>query len=404
MDRHQRGGNNSVTNSSFMEEKFPLLVKVSLYQMGEPMQVEARLIPIDGITIMPAEGARCFTARPGLENEFDFDLQYRKKLSNTIKDIEIRFFESKNNRFLGYWRGDVTVGRSDPQKHGIKNNENQTIGTIQLFIFYTKIRERIRELKSRYGLEFELYLAIDFTYSNDKSDDTKVRGLHDTFKVDSCEITEYSRCLEPVCKLLSDAGGVKKLNCWGFGGFLRGYPYASQDTLFNLSGNPALETADTYEKVLEWYNGIKEVVKKQSSTNFAPIIDKLLRAHQEKIKKPGEKNLYSILVIMTDGQVGDYELKETTESIFKCLNYRVSIIIMGIGQGEFTNMRHLDGDSTDEKPERCSLQSNGKYANRDIVQFVECESLKDDHESIIKYALEELPKHIEEALGNNNIK
>lgn len=41
----------------------------------------------------------------------------------------------------------------------------------------------------------------------------------------------------------------------------------------------------------------------------------------------------------------------------------LSLIIVGVGNAEFTNMERLDGDSG-------LYSSNGKKAMRDIVQFV----------------------------------
>ena len=41
----------------------------------------------------------------------------------------------------------------------------------------------------------------------------------------------------------------------------------------------------------------------------------------------------------------------------------LSIIIIGVGNAEFDNMEELDGDVV-------RLSSNGRYAARDIVQFV----------------------------------
>ena len=41
----------------------------------------------------------------------------------------------------------------------------------------------------------------------------------------------------------------------------------------------------------------------------------------------------------------------------------MSIIIVGVGAADFENMEELDGD-------KVRLSSNGRYAARDIVQFV----------------------------------
>jgi len=70
---------------------------------------------------------------------------------------------------------------------------------------------------------------------------------------------------------------------------------------------------------------------------------------------------YYILTIITDGEISDME--NTKKAIINASDCPLSIIIIGVGSGNFNSMVELDGD--EEK-----LNVNGKYAERDIVQFV----------------------------------
>lgn len=56
-------------------------------------------------------------------------------------------------------------------------------------------------------------------------------------------------------------------------------------------------------------------------------------------------------------------MNETKNLIVENSNLRFSIVIVGIGNAGFENMRELDGDGG-------LFSSNGKKAPRDIVQFV----------------------------------
>uniref|UniRef100_A0A3Q3FXA6 Copine VIII n=1 Tax=Labrus bergylta TaxID=56723 RepID=A0A3Q3FXA6_9LABR len=70
---------------------------------------------------------------------------------------------------------------------------------------------------------------------------------------------------------------------------------------------------------------------------------------------------YFILLIISDGVITD--MAQTKESIVNAASLPMSIIIVGVGPAEFDEMIELDGDE-----ERISSQ--GRYAERDIVQFV----------------------------------
>jgi hypothetical protein len=61
------------------------------------------------------------------------------------------------------------------------------------------------------------------------------------------------------------------------------------------------------------------------------------------------------LLIITDGAVSHME--ETKKAIIDACGSPLSIIIIGVGNGDFTNMIELDGD-------------HNPFAPRDIVQFV----------------------------------
>merc|ERR1712083_493464 len=73
---------------------------------------------------------------------------------------------------------------------------------------------------------------------------------------------------------------------------------------------------------------------------------------------------YSILLIITDGIIND--MKQTKDEIVAISNKKLplSIIIVGVGNADFSKMDELDGD------DGRLMNSKGQYAERDIVQFV----------------------------------
>merc|ERR1711881_125396 len=73
--------------------------------------------------------------------------------------------------------------------------------------------------------------------------------------------------------------------------------------------------------------------------------------------------LYSVLMILTDGIITD--MQQTMDAIVEAAETPLSIVIVGVGNADFSNMEVLDGDDVRLKSPR-----TGKTASRDIVQFV----------------------------------
>lgn len=112
--------------------------------------------------------------------------------------------------------------------------------------------------------------------------------------------------------------------------------------------------------------------------------------------------MYHIMMIITDGEIHD--MKETIDILVELSKFPVSIIIIGVGEDDFENMRKLDGDQ-----ERLRNSSN-QLASRDIVQFVKIADYiegKSNGTNLIRLAedvLKELPDQIVDYMVANKIK
>jgi len=97
--------------------------------------------------------------------------------------------------------------------------------------------------------------------------------------------------------------------------------------------------------------------------------------------------IYHILLILTDGEIHD--MRKTKDLIVECSHYPLSIIIVGIGNADFSNMVELDGD------EVILRNSKGQAAARDIVQFVEYQKFKGTDKGILtEEVLKEIPEQV----------
>lgn len=74
------------------------------------------------------------------------------------------------------------------------------------------------------------------------------------------------------------------------------------------------------------------------------------------------RNIYNILLLLTDGIIND--MPQTRKTIVDLSSLPCSIIIVGVGSADFTQMEELDGDGG------VLRDQSGRPCERDIVQFV----------------------------------
>ena len=104
---------------------------------------------------------------------------------------------------------------------------------------------------------------------------------------------------------------------------------------------------------------------------------------------------YNILMILTDGLINDMD--DTIDELVEASFLPISVIIIGIGNGDFGNMDILDADD-DPLYDR-----NKRKADRDLVQFVPFFKYSNDGEKLAEQVLEEVPRQVIEYYQHNNI-
>ena len=104
------------------------------------------------------------------------------------------------------------------------------------------------------------------------------------------------------------------------------------------------------------------------------------------IKSDNNKNVYHILLILTDGVIND--MNETIDCLVEASMLPLSVIIVGIGRADFSNMDTLDAD---EAP---LVDSKGRRSVRDLVQFVPFYKFENDGKRLAEQVLEEVPKQV----------
>ena len=120
-------------------------------------------------------------------------------------------------------------------------------------------------------------------------------------------------------------------------------------------------------------------------TFFHFIIDHVISMVKEDVIAENKMN-YTIIMILTDGIIDD--LDDTIDSLVEASFLPISVIIVGIGDANFSNMDFLDAD---DEP---LIDRNGRKADRDLVQFVPFKKYSYNGELLAREVLEEIPKQV----------
>uniref|UniRef100_A0A4W4G4A0 C2 domain-containing protein n=1 Tax=Electrophorus electricus TaxID=8005 RepID=A0A4W4G4A0_ELEEL len=200
------------------------------------------------------------------------------------------------------------------------------------------------------GTQINFTVAIDFTASN--GNPAQPTSLH---YMSPYQLNAYAMALKAVGEIIQDYDSDKMFPALGFGAKLPPDGRVSHE--FALNGNPQNPYCNGIDGVMEVYYQSLKSVQLYGPTNFSPVINHVAR-YAASVKDGSQ---YFVLLIITDGVISD--MAQAKESIVNASCLPMSIIIVGVGPAEFDAMIELDGDDV-------RISSRGRYAERDIVQFV----------------------------------
>ncbi|XP_078295290.1 copine-7 isoform X4 [Panthera onca] len=231
------------------------------------------------------------------------------------------------------------------------------------------------------GCQIHFTVAIDFTASN--GDPRNSCSLH---YINPFQPNEYLQALVAVGEICQDYDSDKRFSALGFGARIPPKYEVSHD--FAINFNPEDDECEGIQGVVEAYRNCLPRVQLYGPTNVAPVISKVARMAAAE-ESTGEASQYYILLVLTDGVVTD--MADTREAIVRASYLPMSIIIVGVGNADFTDMQTLDGD------EGILRSPRGEPALRDIVQFVPFRELKSaSPAALAKCVLAEVPRQVVE--------
>jgi len=220
------------------------------------------------------------------------------------------------------------------------------------------------------GTQVNFTLAVDFTGSNGNPNEP--RSLH--YRNPTGAPNQYVTAIQAVGGIIQDYDSDKMFPSLGFGARIPPSGQVSHE--FFLSLDPSNPYCAGIEGILAAYYKSLGAVQLYGPTNFSPVINHVAQFAAVYQNDPTN---YFVLLIITDGIITDFE--DTKRSIIGASALPMSIIIIGVGDEDFSAMDALDSDDrllqcgfsamdaldSDDRLLRCG----GLVAKRDMVQFVE---------------------------------
>ncbi|XP_042963501.1 E3 ubiquitin-protein ligase RGLG4-like isoform X2 [Carya illinoinensis] len=216
--------------------------------------------------------------------------------------------------------------------------------------------DQVTEALRNAGLESSnLILGIDFTKSNEWTGQVSFnnRSLHAIGDTPN----PYEKAIAVIGKTLAPFDEDNLIPCFGFGDATT---HDEEVFSFHSDNSPC----HGFEEVLSCYKKVVPALRLSGPTSYAPVVEAAI----DIVEKTGGQ--YHVLVIIADGQVtrsvntGDNELSpqeaKTIQSIVNASSYPLSIVLVGVGDGPWEDMRKFD----DKIPAR-------EFDNFQFVNFTE---------------------------------
>jgi hypothetical protein len=206
------------------------------------------------------------------------------------------------------------------------------------------------------GLQVNLCVAIDFTASN--GDPLSPSSLHHINPHGA--YNAYQSAISAVGSVLEPYDTDKSYPVYGFGAKLKQADgtFSPVQHCFPVYGGGVEVQGVT--GILQAYSDCLNNVALSGPTLFSPLIQSAIGIAGAG-SNHGSQLKYTVLLIVTDGVINDMDA--TIQSIIQASGQPLSIIIVGVGNADFSGMAALDSDGK-------VLSGGGRSAERDIVQFV----------------------------------
>jgi hypothetical protein len=207
------------------------------------------------------------------------------------------------------------------------------------------------------GLELSLVVAIDYTGSN--GDPTQPGTLH---YIDPAGYipNQYQDAIKYVGQILEPYDADKRYTVLGFGARVKQADGTFSTAQHCIPIPTAGGEVTGVDGILEAYKQSLPDLMLSGPTLLAPLVSAICSTVAAAGCRP-DRQRYTVLLVLTDGTINDME--QALSALIQASAQPMSVIIVGVGSADFTEMKALDGD-------KGLLKVGTRVAERDIVQFV----------------------------------
>jgi hypothetical protein len=265
--------------------------------------------------------------RNGSSEEF-LDL---KKSDQTVAGIEFLEDNDCNGKICVIEAGIIEPSTPLGLDNNKKLDKKKRFGSIPMNIGFSERPSFVDYLTG--GCKVGLTVAIDYTASNGNPTDPDSYHFYDNQKPN-----DYYRALKSVGNILAVYDSDQKFPVWGFGVRHEGV----RKDCFQCGEEAEVQGVNG---ILQAYKSVfKPGLCMSNPANFTEVISSAASYANFQLGAEQEKgNLaYTILLILTTGNIEN--IKETQIALEQASQAPLSVVIVGIGNGDFSAMEFLDGD------------------------------------------------------------
>lgn len=232
------------------------------------------------------------------------------------------------------------------------------------------------------GCQISLAVAIDFTASN--GDPREPGTPHYFHPPQSKEWNDYEKAIFAVGSILAKYDSDQRMPVWGFGAKYNGVVRHC----FQCGQEVEVEGV---QGIMDAYRGVFRTPLTMSyPTKLTEVIETAssYARHEQEVAQDESKLSYTILLILTSGNVEN--VKETKECLIQASEDPLSVVIVGIGNADFTSMEFLDE------------HDHSMGAGRDITKFVRFADYR-SFNALTEAVLDEIPNQLVDYYYSRNI-
>ena len=262
------------------------------------------------------------------------DIYLAPDIDYNSNSVEVEITDPYHTKSLGHYSGPLSqlISSGSVINIGAGKTAKISVEVLKNYAFLDYIRG---------GMQMNLTVAIDFTRSNGAP--SQPNSLHYI----GTNSNSYEVAIRSCGNIVAYYDYDQLFPAFGFGGKFCGDQKAHHCYPLNMNFNDP--NIQGIEGILQCYRNILNQTVLYGPTYFHEIINHVISVVKEDVQAENKMN-YTIIMILTDGMIDDMD--DTIDALVEASFLPISVIIIGIGDADFSNMHILDADDEPLKDSR----------------------------------------------------